>query len=130
MSTGNKYIAFLGRVLIAALFLVSGFRKLLSPESAQQYISSAGLPYPEVIYWATVAVELIGGFCLLLGFFTRFWAYVLAIFSVTAAAALHTKFGDPRELFNFLKDVAIAGGLLQVAAFGTGDDLGTKTPRY
>ena len=82
-----------------------------------------------LVYWATVAIELIGGLCLLLGFFTRFWAYVLAIFSVAAAIALHTKFSDPNQLFNFLKDVAIAGGLLQVAAFGTGDDLSTKTPR-
>ncbi len=128
MSIGNKYIAFLGRVLIAALFLVSGFRRILSPEQTQQYLASANVPYVEVVYWATVAIELIGGLCLLLGFFTRFWAYVLAIYSVAAAAALHAKFSDPKELFSFLKDLAIAGGLLQVAAFGTGDDQSPKTP--
>src|SRR5262249_22060445 len=98
MSAGSKYILFIGRVLIAPLFLVSGFRKLISPEQTQQYIASTNLPYAEIVYWATVTIEVLGGFCLLLGFFTRFWAYVLALFSIAAAAALHTKFSDPSQL--------------------------------
>ena len=115
-----NYIAALGRLMIAAIFLASGFHKLLTPAETQAYISSAGLPDPVAVYWATAAVETIGGACLAIGLATRFAALILAGFSLAAAVVFHTNFTDANQFNNFMKNVAMAGGLLQVVAFGSG----------
>lgn len=120
MTFSSNYTASLGRLMIAAIFLASGFQKILTPEQTQQYITAAGLPQPVAAYWAAVAIELIGGLALILGFGIRFAALVLAVFSLTAAAFFHTHFSDQNQVVNFLKNIAIAGGLLQVVAFGSG----------
>ncbi|HEV8695156.1 MAG TPA: DoxX family protein, partial [Lysobacter sp.] len=80
----------------------------------------AGLPLPQIAYGITVVVELLGGVCLLIGFKTRVAALVLALFSVAAALKFHTNFDDQNQLIHFMKNLAIAGGLLQVFAFGAG----------
>ena len=115
-----NYISAVGRLLMAAIFLASGFHKLLTPEQTQAYIASANIPQPVAAYWATVAVEVIGGACLALGLATRFAALVLAVFSLAAAAFFHTNFADQNQFTNFMKNLAMAGGLLQVVAFGSG----------
>jgi putative oxidoreductase len=47
-------------------------------------------------------------------------ASVLAVFTVLAAVIFHSAFGDQNQMIHFLKNIAIAGGLLQVVAFGAG----------
>jgi putative oxidoreductase len=69
---------------------------------------------------AAIAVELGGGLALLAGFRTRFAAAALAVFSMVAAFSFHTNFADQNQMIHFLKDVMIAGGLLQIVAFGAG----------
>src|SRR5262249_47936461 len=86
----------------------------------QGYIASVGLPLPLVTYLIAIAVEIGGGALLIVGFRTRIVALVLAAFSVVAALAFHTNFGDPDQLIHFLKNIAMTGGLLQVVAFGSG----------
>jgi putative oxidoreductase len=105
---------------MAAIFLASGFHKLLTPAETQAYIASAGLPNPVAVYWATAAVELIGGTFLVLGLATRFAALALAGFTLAAAVIFHTHFTDQNQFVHFMKNVALAGGLLQVVAFGSG----------
>ena len=65
-------------------------------------------------------IELAGGTALILGYRTRLAAVVLAVFTVMAALAFHSHFADQNQMIHFLKNVAIAGGLLQIAAFGGG----------
>ena len=84
------------------------------------YIASAGLPAPLLGYLIAIIVEGCGGLLLLVGFQTRIVALILAGFALAAALAFHNKFSDPNEMIHFLKDIAIIGGLLQVAAFGPG----------
>ena len=120
----NIYAGFapaLGRWLIALIFLLSGVGKILEPAGTIGYIQSAGLPLPQIAYLITILVELIGGLFLLIGFETRVAALVLALFSIAAALNFHTNFADQNQLIHFMKNLAIAGGLLQVFAFGAGE---------
>lgn len=116
----SSSLALCARVLIAALFVFSGVSKLQDPGGTLAYIASVGLPYPTLGLVLAIVTEVIGGAALILGYQTRWVAAALAAFSVAAAVAFHNQFGDQNQLIHFLKNVAIAGGLLQVAAFGAG----------
>jgi putative oxidoreductase len=67
-----------------------------------------------------VFVELAGGLALLLGYRTRAIAAVLALFSLVTAAVFHNALGDQNQFIHFFKNIAMAGGLLHVVAFGGG----------
>lgn len=113
-------ITAIGRLFLATLFLLSGLSKLGSAAATTAYIASAGLPLPSVAYILTVVIEIGAGLLLLVGFQTRLAAIVLAIFTFVAAIFFHHNFADQNQMVHFLKNVAITGGLLQVAAFGAG----------
>jgi putative oxidoreductase len=113
-------LAAAGRVLLAALFLISGVQKLFVPAMIQGYITSAGLPFPSLVYAITVVIEIGVGALLLVGFRTRLMAGILAAFTVAAALLFHRALGDPNQFVHFLKNIAIAGGLLHIAAVGAG----------
>lgn len=113
-------LALAGRIGIAAIFLLSGFAKLTAPAATIGYIASAGLPLPQLGLVIAILVELGGGALLVLGYRTRIVATVLAIFSIAAALAFHSALGDQNQFIHFFKNIAMAGGLLQVAAFGAG----------
>jgi putative oxidoreductase len=113
-------VAAAGRALLGALFLVSGIQKLFVPAMIQGYIASVGLPFPSLVYAITVVIEVGAGTLLLVGFRTRLVAWVLAGFTVAAALLFHRAIGDPNQAVHFMKNLAIAGGLLHVAAFGAG----------
>ena len=112
--------AFGGRIAIAAIFILSGASKLAAPAGTIGYIASAGLPLPTVAYAIAVAVELLGGIALILGYRTRFVAAALAVFSVAAAFGFHNQLADQNQFIHFFKNIAIAGGLLQIVALGAG----------
>lgn len=113
-------IAAAGRVFLAALFLMSGLSKIGAFEATTAYIASAGLPFPVLAYAATLAVEIGGGLLLVAGFQARLAAAALALFTVAAAIFFHNNFSDQNQAIHFLKNLAIAGGLLQVVAAGAG----------
>jgi putative oxidoreductase len=110
----------LGRLFLSILFLSSGLSKLGSAAGTMAYIASAGLPLPGMAYALTVVVEIGGGLLLLVGFQARLAAAVLAFFTLAAAIFFHRDFADQNQMIHFLKNVAITGGLLQVAAWGAG----------
>ncbi|KUR70408.1 LysR family transcriptional regulator [Novosphingobium fuchskuhlense] len=113
-------LAATGRVLIAAIFVLSGIGKIANPAATIGYIASAGLPFAPAALIAAALIEIGGGLALIAGFRTRLVALVLAGFSVVAGLAFHAHFADQNQLIHFLKNLAMAGGLLQVAAFGPG----------
>jgi len=120
MNNSKPVVATLGRLLLASLFLLSGFGKIADPAGTMGYISSVGLPFPHLTYAIALAVEIAGGLALVVGFHTRAVALVVAVYSVVAAVAFHRNFADLNQMVHFLKNIAIAGGLLQVIAFGAG----------
>lgn len=113
--------AALGRLLIAAIFLYSGFGKIAAPAMTQAYITAAGLPLPVVAYALAVLVEVGGGILLVLGYQARIVALVMALFTIAAALSFHNHFADQNQMIHFMKNLAMAGGLLQVVAFGAGN---------
>lgn len=109
-----------GRLLMSAIFLVSGFGKLAAPAATLAMIEAAGLPVPRVAFAAAAGVEVVGGLLLVAGYRARIVALVLAGFAIATALTFHTAFADQNQTIHFLKNLAMAGGLLQVAAFGAG----------
>lgn len=118
----------LGRLLMCGLFLWSGTGTLTDPAGTAGYIASLGLPLPGVVAWVTVVVELGGGLALLLGWKARWAAILLAAWCLATAVVVHLAAGlgsaDAGVAFDnmihFYKNLAMAGGLLYVAAFGAG----------
>ena len=109
-----------GRVLLALLFFAAGLGKLGALAGTVGYIASKGLPMPGLLYALAVAAEIVGGALLLIGFKTRTAALGLAAFTVVAAIIFHSQFSDQNEMIHFMKNLAITGGLLLVAASGAG----------
>ncbi|WP_230534559.1 DoxX family protein [Microvirga roseola] len=110
----------LGRLLLAGIFLLSGFSKVAAPTVTIGYIQSVGLPLAEVAYGLAVATEILGGLALVVGFQTRLVALALASFTIATALTFHNDLSDQNQFIHFFKNIAMAGGLLQVVAFGAG----------
>jgi putative oxidoreductase len=116
----TRYASFVGRLLIGIPFAMSGFGKLVAYGATTAYIASAGLPVPPLAYAIAVLVELGGGLLLIAGYQARSVALAMAVFSLAAAVSFHNNFADQNQMIHFLKNVMMAGGLLQVVAFGAG----------
>jgi len=116
----TRYASFVGRLLIGLPFAMSGFGKLVAYGATTAYIASAGLPVPPLAYAIAVLVELGGGLLLIAGYQARSVALVLAVFSLATAVGFHNNFADQNQMIHFLKNVMMAGGLLQIVAFGAG----------
>ena len=115
-----KFLPLLGRILLGAPFLMSGLGKLGAYAATVGYITAIGLPLPPFAYIVSVAVEIGGGLLLLSGYRVRFASLVLAVFSVLTAVFFHRNFADQNQMIHFLKNVMMAGGLLQITYFGAG----------
>lgn len=120
INTSNTVIPAIGRVLLATIFVFSGIGKLLAPAATMGYIASSGLPFAPLALAVAIGVELGGGLLLALGIQTRLVAALLAAFSIVTGLAFHNAIGDQNQLIHLLKNFAMAGGLLQVVAFGAG----------
>jgi putative oxidoreductase len=129
----NEYAAAFGRLMIATLFLLGGLGKIAAPAATQAYIASVGLPLPIAAYLIAVVVEVGGGLLLAAGYRTTFVATGMAVFTLATAVFFHNHFADQNQFIHFFKNIAIAGGLFQVATFGAGsisiDGLRTKAYR-
>jgi putative oxidoreductase len=109
-----------GRICLSAIFLISGSGKLAAPAATIGFISSMGLPFPQLSLGISVCVEILGGVALLVGYRVRVAAGVLAAFCVATAIFFHAHFADQNQFIHFLKNIAMTGGMLQVVAFGAG----------
>jgi putative oxidoreductase len=109
-----------GRVFMAAIFLISGLGKLAAPAATIGYIASVGMPFPRLGFAIAVCIEIPGSLALIAGYHTRAVAGVLAMFCLITALCFHMHLGDQNQFIHFLKNVSMAGGMLQVVAFGAG----------
>lgn len=118
-------LALAGRLLLASLFLPAGIGKLTGFAGTVAYISSAGLPMPALAAAAALIVEIGGGAALIAGAGTRIAALVLALFTLVASFVFHAYWAvqaDQQYVTQllFFKNIAVAGGLLTLAAWGAG----------
>jgi putative oxidoreductase len=119
------WAALAGRILLAAIFIDSGFGKIGGFEGTTGYIASKGLPLPQVLTALTILIELGGGILLVLGWKARWAALAIAVFTLLASFLFHNywTYAEPERMaqyINFWKNIAIAGGMLTVFAFGPG----------
>ncbi|MEM6255395.1 MAG: DoxX family protein [Cyanobacteria bacterium P01_D01_bin.156] len=128
----QKYSALLARTAIAVIFLNSGFGKLSNFSGTQEQIAGAGLPLAALVTVFTIAFQLLGGTSLVLGYKARIGAVLLLAFLIPATLVFHNPIADPSQMTQFLKNLAIIGGLLMVTAYGSGpislDHRGTSAP--
>lgn len=118
-------LALVGRLLLGALFLPAGIGKLTAFAGTVGYISSVGLPMPQVGAVLALAVEIVGGMALIAGYGTRAAAIVLAVFTLVASYYFHAYWALPADQqlipqLLFFKNIAVVGGLLTLAAWGAG----------
>ena len=116
----TRYFPFAGRLLLGLPFAMSGLGKLAAIGPTTDIIRAAGLPLPSLALALSVAVELGGGLLLVAGFRARIVAGALALFALATAVSFHSNFADQNQMIHFLKNVMMAGGLLQIVAFGAG----------
>jgi putative oxidoreductase len=128
-SSAQDVAALVGRVLMSALFVWSGFGKLTAAAETDAYFTSLGLPFPDLVRLFAVAAELGGGLAVLLGFQARLAAAGLAIWCLATAAAGHSNFADVGTQIHFMKNVAMTGGFVLIAAFGPGAYALAEWPR-
>ncbi|HZS70027.1 MAG TPA: DoxX family protein [Burkholderiales bacterium] len=114
-----------GRILIGAIFLNAGLRKVLGFAGTVGYMTKLGFPAPEVAAVLAIMIEVGGSILLIIGWKTRWVAWLLALFVLIAAFAAHrfwqfdaTQYAN--QMSHFMKNLAIIGGLLFVATFGPG----------
>jgi putative oxidoreductase len=116
----SRYLSLAGRLLIGVPFAMGGVSKLAAYGPTTATIAAVCLPAPPLAFAVAVVVELGGGLLLVAGYQARLVATALALFSLVTALSFHSNFADQNQMFNFLKNVMMAGGLLQIVAFGAG----------
>lgn len=107
------------RALLALIFIAAGADKIARYGETAAYMESMGVP--SWLLPLVIALELEAGLAVLVGYRAKLAACLLAAFTVAAAAIFHRMFQDPTQLVMFMKNLAIAGGLLAIAAAGPGD---------
>jgi putative oxidoreductase len=124
----DKALNLAARILMSHIFILSGFQKLTGYAGSQKYMEAMGVP--GALLPLVILVELGGGLALLLGFKTRWAAAALAAFTVLTALIFHTNFADQMQTINFMKNLAMTGGLLLFVRHGAGapslDDKGAR----
>ena len=125
MKNFENVLNLLGRIAIAALFLPAGLNKLMGVEGTAGYFSSLGLPAVAILIWVVIAIEVLGGVALILGYRTRLVAIALAVFTLLASIAGHAFWAAPADAafiaqLLFFKNIAVIGGLLVLASSGAG----------
>ena len=118
-------LSLIGRLLLALLFLPAGINKVTGFAGTVGYIASVGLPLPTLGAIIALVVEIAGGLALIAGFGTRFAALVLAVFTLVASFFFHAYWAVPAAQqfvtqLLFMKNMAVVGGLLTLAAWGAG----------
>jgi putative oxidoreductase len=125
----SNSITLLARILLAAIFLISGVRKVMAFPIVAGMMAGKGFPFAEVFLVATIVLEIVGGIMLIANWNAKYAAWALAAFTLAAGAIFHGfwhVWNAPPPQFNnefnhFLKNVAIVGGLLLVAALADRD---------
>ena len=114
----QTFSSLIGRFGLSLIFILSGIAKISAYAGTQQYMAAAGVP--GFLLPFVIALEVGGGLAILAGLFTRQAAIALALFSVASALLFHANLADQNQFIHFMKNIAIAGGFITLAAHGAG----------
>ena len=120
MADNTRYLPAVGRILVGGIFAMSGLTKVSAYAATTAAITAAGLPLAPLGWAVALAVEVGLGLLLLLGWQVRPVAAALALWCLATAVFFHRDFADQNMMIHFLKNLMIAGGLLQIVHFGAG----------
>jgi len=125
MNGQKDWAALLGRILLAGIFVISGFGKITGFEGTADQIASKGLPLPQVLTAIAILIEFGGGLAIVAGWKTRWAALAFIVFMIVITPIFHGYWAAPpdemmNEQINFMKNVSILGGSLLLFAFGPG----------
>jgi len=118
MNISRNLADLLGRILIAAIFLISGLGKVTGYAGTQGYMEAMGVP--GALLPAVIALEVLGALAIIVGWRTRLFAFLLGGFTLLSAVIFHRALGDQMQSILFLKNLAIAGGFVFLLAHGAG----------
>ena len=108
-------IEFIGRILISALFLIEGFKKISIQEDVIMYMEDYGVP--EILFLPAIVIEILFPLLQIIGYKIKWTASILALFTFAVAIIFHTNFNEEMQMILFLKDLAIAGGLMIIITY-------------
>ena len=111
-------VEILGRLLLSAIFLINGIGKIFNYEATIQYMENFDVP--DYLIIPAITVEILFPILLIIGYYTKFSALVLSLFTLVLAVIFHTDFSNQMQLMSFLKNIAIAGGFLIIFVYGPG----------
>lgn len=125
MSQFQPWGLLLGRLLLAYIFLMSGYGKITGFAGSAKYMAKYGMPAIEPLLVAAIIVELVGGLALAVGWKARWAAWALFLFIIPTTLIFHAYWAVPADqaygqLIHFQKNLAIMGGMLYVALMGPG----------
>jgi putative oxidoreductase len=120
MSTAKAYLLPLARVLMSSLFIWDGLLQLRNPGGTAHFFASVHIPVPDVAVWVSVAVHLIGGLGVLVGYKIRWAAGLLILLCLGTAFGVHLPAGDQANMVGFYKNLVMTGGFLYVIVYGAG----------
>jgi putative oxidoreductase len=109
-----------GRLLLAYIFILSGYAKITGFAGAAKFMASKGMPMVEVLLVGAILVELVGGLMLAVGWKARWAALAIFLFIIPDTVIFHPVWADPGQMINFNKNLAIMGGMLYVVFAGPG----------
>jgi putative oxidoreductase len=125
MEKWNGHISLVGRILLTALFLLSGFMKLTHWSGTAGSMAAKGLPAASLLLAGAVLIELVGGLCIVIGYQTRIAAILQFLYLIPVTLVFHNFWSAPAAqqqdlMIHFWKNIGIMGGLLLLAANGPG----------
>jgi putative oxidoreductase len=120
MQESKNIILLIARILMCSLFIWDGVLQLRHPDAAAAYFNSVHVPLYTIAVWPSVAMHLLAGAAILIGFLTRWAAALLALFCLATAFGVHLPAGDLDNMTHFYKNLVMAGGFLYVMSFGAG----------
>lgn len=116
----QKYLPLIARTFLGGLFFQSGIRKILGFAATQQELTEAGIPLAAGVTLFMIVVELIGGASILLGYRVQIGVILVLLYLVPSTLIFHNPLVDSSQMIEFMKNLAIVGGLLMFTAYGPG----------
>ena len=118
-------LALIGRILLALMFVLAGFSKIGGFAGTVGYMQAKGIPAASVLAVLTIVLELGGGLALVFGFYTRWAALALGLFTLLVTFIFHNFWAQPEaqqmiQQLMFMKNISVVGGMFVLAAFGAG----------
>jgi putative oxidoreductase len=116
----TDWLTLVGRLFISGVFFISGFGKITGPTATIGFIASVGLPFPKLGLVIAILVETLVIAALVVGYRTRIAATILVAYCFATAIFFHNHWSDMNQMIHFWKNMTMAGGLMQIIAYGGG----------